>query len=101
MKKIIGSDCSIESTFSIMEGWTSRFEKDGIQFGGELMLHTIPTLTWQIKMIGGVKGKRILELGPLEGAHTKRLIDEGAKEVIAIEGLSYCFMKCLIVKEVF
>ena len=101
MNTIIGSDCSIESMFNIIPGWTSRFEINGKVFGGDIMLHTIPTLTWQIETLGGVKNKRILELGPLEGAQTKRLIDEGASEVIAIEGLSNCFLKCLIVKEAF
>ena len=100
MNTIIGSDCSFESHFNILPGWTSRFDIDGKILGGNIMLHTIPTLSWQIEIIG-VQGKRILELGPLEGAQTKRLIDEGAKEVIAVEGLSNCFLKCLIVKEIF
>jgi len=101
MNTIIGTDCSVESMFSIIPGWTSRFEIDDKVFGGDIMLHTIPTLTWQIETVGGVKNKRILELGPLEGAQTKRLIDEGAREVIAVEGLSNCFLKCLIIKEIF
>jgi hypothetical protein len=101
MKAIIGTDCSIESMFSIIDGWTTRFEIGGKVLGGTLMLQTIPTLLWQIEAIGGVRGKRILELGPLEGAQTKKMIDEGVEEVIAVEGLSYCFLKCLIVKEAF
>ena len=75
MKRIIGSDGSIESMFDIMDGWISCFEKDDRILGGNMMLHTIPTFLWQIDALGGVRGKRILELGPLEGSQTKKLID--------------------------
>src|SRR5262249_13866061 len=46
-------------------------------------------------------GKRALELGPLEAAHTRILCEQGAREVIAIEGFREAWLRCLVVKEVF
>ncbi len=48
---------------------------------------------------GGLEGKRVLEIGPLEGAHTWHLERLGAREVIAIETSAESYLKCLIVKE--
>src|SRR5262249_34849507 len=42
---------------------------------------------------------RILELGPLEGAHTYQLEQLGAAEIVAIEANKEAFLKCLIVKD--
>jgi hypothetical protein len=101
MNTIIGTDCSPESMFQVIGGWTSQFQLNGKLVGGSMRLDQDPRLAWHIKTIGGVEDKRILELGPLEGAHTKMLLDAGAWEVIAVEGLSDCFIRCLIVKEAF
>lgn len=42
----------------------------------------------------------VLELGPLEAAHTYQLAKLGAKEIIAIESNIEAYIKCLIVKEI-
>jgi len=47
---------------------------------------------------GRLSGQRVLELGPLEGAHTYQLEQLGA-EVTAVEANTEAFFKCLIVKE--
>ncbi|MEJ0095239.1 MAG: class I SAM-dependent methyltransferase [Methylocella sp.] len=49
---------------------------------------------------GTLRGMNILELGPLEGAHTYQMVKLGADSVLAIEANSEAFQKCLIVKEV-
>jgi 2-polyprenyl-3-methyl-5-hydroxy-6-metoxy-1,4-benzoquinol methylase len=49
---------------------------------------------------GSLKGMNILELGPLEGAHTYQMIQLGANEVLAIEANSEAYLKCLVVKEI-
>ncbi len=49
--------------------------------------------------IGGVAGKNVLELGPLEAGHSYMLDRAGAATVISIEGNSRAFLKCLVVKE--
>jgi SAM-dependent methyltransferase len=47
---------------------------------------------------GGLAGQRVLELGPLEGAHTYQLERLGAA-VTAVEANVEAWLKCLIVKE--
>lgn len=49
--------------------------------------------------LGDLTGRRILELGPLEGGHTYLMDRAGAAEVIAIEANPHAFLKCLVVKE--
>ncbi len=56
-------------------------------------------VTWFIKEIGGVGGKTVMELGPLEGGHTWMLEKAGASQITAIEANTRAFLKCLLVKE--
>jgi hypothetical protein len=49
---------------------------------------------------GSLDGMTILELGPLEGAHTYQLARLGAKHILAIEANSEAYLKCLVVKEI-
>ncbi len=53
------------------------------------------------KLLGGFEGKTVLELGPLEGAHSYMLQHGGAQRVVAIEANSRAYLKCLCVKEIF
>ena len=48
-----------------------------------------------------IAGKTVLELGPLEGAHSYMMDAYGAKSVVAIEGNKRAFFRCLIVKNIF
>jgi SAM-dependent methyltransferase len=43
---------------------------------------------------------RVLELGPLEGAHTYQLEKLGSASILAIEANAEAFLKCLITKEI-
>jgi hypothetical protein len=45
-----------------------------------------PQTSWAIERIGGVQGKTVLELGPLEGWHSCILENAGVRSVVAIEG---------------
>ena len=91
---------SNENMFLSMEGWSTQYTIDGKVMGGPVQLLTDKRMKWHIDVVGGVEGKRILELGPLEGAHTITLINHGAKEVVAIEGLRRAWLRCLVVKEI-
>lgn len=59
-----------------------------------------PRIAALLERAGGMAGKRVLELGPLEGGHTYMLSQAGAKEIISIESNQRAFVKCLITKEV-
>ena len=48
---------------------------------------------------GRFDGCKVLELGPLEGAHSYQLEQLGADPVIAVEANTDAFLKCLLVKE--
>lgn len=55
-------------------------------------------MTWLGEQLGGFRGKRILELGPLEAGHTYLMAKAGAGHITSIEANSRAFMKCLIVQ---
>lgn len=56
-------------------------------------------IKWFVSEVGDLHGRRILELGPLEGAHSYMLDQSGADSVTAIESDTHAYLKCLIVKE--
>lgn len=81
------------------EWWSSLpGEWSGLQ-AGQLPLFDDSRIHWAIEALGGVAGKRVLELGPLEGGHTYSLERAGAQSILAIEASRKAFLKCLIVKE--
>jgi hypothetical protein len=67
---------------------------------GQMPLFADSRVVWALDTLGGVRGQRVLELGPLEAGHSFMLQERGAREVVAIEGNQRCFLKCLVMKEV-
>ena len=67
---------------------------------GRIDLYEDPRLKWGLAEAGGLHGKRVLELGPLEGAHTYMLEHAGAASIRAVEGNPRAYLKCLVLKEV-
>jgi Protein of unknown function (DUF1698) len=65
---------------------------------GPMPLFDDERVTWAVERLGGVSGRSVLELGPLEGGHTYQLLREGAS-VTAIEAQTRAYLKCLIAKE--
>jgi uncharacterized protein DUF1698 len=59
-----------------------------------------PRMHWAVAEIGGVVGRTVLELGPLEGGHSYLLERAGARSVLAIEANVHAYLKCLVVKEI-
>lgn len=56
-------------------------------------------IKWFLKQCDGVKGKRVLELGPLEGGHAWMLEQAGARRVLSVESNPRAYLRCLVVKE--
>jgi hypothetical protein len=83
--------------------WSSAMPAEsGLQTQpGRAPLFEDDRVTWAVTQAGGVSGKRILEIGPLEGGHTYMLERAGAAEVVAVEANTRSYLKCLCVKEVF
>lgn len=67
---------------------------------GSAALFQDSRVSWAIAQAGGVAAWRILEIGPLEGAHSYMLEQAGAAEVVAVEANTRSFLKCLCIKEV-
>ena len=92
---------SPQSAADIFKGeWASLFPPpfDEVRVGG-LALWADPRVLWCEPLVGGFDGKRVLELGPLEGGHTYLLETRGAV-VTAVEANTRAFLKCLIFKEI-
>jgi hypothetical protein len=82
--------------FGLFEGeWSSNVPGFGM---GSIGLFNDPRMWWLGKQVGGFAGKRILELGPLEGGHTYMMSRAGAARITSIESNMRAFHKCLIVK---
>jgi SAM-dependent methyltransferase len=92
---VTGAPCH-EAPFKLFEGeWSSNVPGYG---GGHAGLFDDGRIKWFAEQCGGFEGKRVLELGPLEGGHTSMIARAGAADVIAIESNTRAFLKCLIVQ---
>jgi hypothetical protein len=97
---------SYQNAIDIFEGkWASDFAElcPGLR-AGQTPLFTVDTRPRDAARLLGVNGRldgmRILELGPLEGAHSYQLEKLGATSILAIEANAEAFLKCLITKEI-
>jgi hypothetical protein len=81
--------------------WVSRLPGTLAELttGPVLPLFEDPRIDWAVEQFGGIAGKDVLELGPLEGAHTAMLERHGAASITAVEANTRAYLKCLIVKE--
>lgn len=87
---------SHELAFKIFEGqWASNIPGYGF---GNTGLFQDSRINFFIKQCGGISEKKVLELGPLEGAHTYMLYNAGAKTISSIESNRAAYLKCLIVQ---
>lgn len=66
---------------------------------GSTPLFADDRMKWLDERLGGVRGMRVLELGPLEAGHTYMLERAGAAEIVAVEANTRAYLKCLVVKE--
>lgn len=93
-----------QNVLDIFSGlWSSAMPRQSglVSRPGSAALFEDERLDWADRELGGFAGKRVLELGPLEGAHSYMLQKKGAASVLAIEANSRSFLRCLCVKEIF
>lgn len=93
---------SAQHALDMFEGeWSSYLPGDlGSLKAGPLPLFHDPRLDWALERLGGATGASVLELGPLEGAHTWMLERAGAASILAIEANRRAFLRCLVLKEI-
>ena len=81
--------------------WSSKLPPPYAELiAGKALLFEDPRMKWAIEQLGGVKGSKVLELGPLEGGHTYMFENMGASSIFAIEANTRAYIKCLITKEI-
>ncbi len=80
--------------------WSSDFPAplQGLTGGGAKLFED-GRIAYADEQFGGIKGMRVIELGPLEGGHSYMLDRLGADEVIAVEANQRAFLRCLVAKE--
>lgn len=78
--------------------WASVLPAEIDAHAGAIPLFIDPRVDWIVGQAGGVDGREVLELGPLEAGHTYMLERAGAS-VTAVEANTRAYLKCLIVKE--
>lgn len=88
-----------QNMIDLVSGWVSQLPPEVPVEAGAIPLFSDGRVDWALERLGGVFGANVLELGPLEGAHTYQLLRRGAQSVVAIEANKLAFMRCLIVKE--
>jgi hypothetical protein len=93
---------SAQNALDILQGeWISCFPAPHASLqAGKMGLFQDYRICWGVEQLGGVEGKKVLELGPLEAGHSYMLEQMGAAEVVAVEANTRAYLKCLIVKEV-
>lgn len=93
---------SVQQTLDIFKGeWAGCLPSPWHNCrAGRLPLFADVALTAAIAKIDGVRGKRVLELGPLEGGHSYLLQEKGAASIISIEGNPRAYLRCLILKDI-
>jgi hypothetical protein len=67
---------------------------------GHASLFDDPRIPWAAEQLGGFADRTILDLGSLEGGHPYSFERLGAREVVAIEGKTRAYLRCLVAKEV-
>jgi len=90
---------SEQNAVDIFRGeWASKIPVDGVD-AGKAELFDDPRLGHFLQA-EPIEGRRVLELGPLEGGHSSMLQRAGAGSVLSVESNSRAYLKCLIVKEI-
>lgn len=82
--------------FELFSGlWSS--DVPGIEGTGQFRGFEDDRIKWMLDELKSIEGFSVLELGPLEAAHTYMLEQAGA-DVLAIEANYGAFLRCLVVK---
>ncbi len=98
----VRSTPSPQNALDIFKGqWWSRLPGPFADFrAGTMELFEDPRVAWAVSEFGDMSGRSVLELGPLEGAHSYALERAGFDSVVAIEANPQAYLKCLVVKEI-
>jgi len=101
LDQYVTSQPTPQNILDIFKGeWTSKLPGHLANLSaGSIPLFDDHRIEWCIEQVGGIEGKTVLELGPLEAGHTYMLERFGASSILSIEANSHSYLKCLIIKE--
>ncbi len=101
LDQYVSTGPGVQNAIDLFKGeWPSKLPgKLGIVGDGPATLFEDDRVKWVVDTLGGIKGQKVLELGPLEGGHTYMLEQAGASSIVAVEANTRAYLKCLIVKE--
>lgn len=91
---------SHQNAIDALPGWNQAFQPELGLEAGKVHLHHDPRILWAIEQMGPLAGKHILEIGPLEAAHTWLLDQHGPALIDAVEANKLCYLRCLVTKEI-
>ena len=99
LEAFVGTDQPAQNAVDIFKGrWASKLPEHLGVAAGEVPLFDDDRIRWMDERFG-IRGKSVIELGPLEGGHSYMLEQHGAKRVVAIESNTQAYLRCLVVKE--
>lgn len=91
---------SAQNAVNLIPGWNHALPPEaGAVTNAPIVLYADPRIEWCVEQCGGIKGRSVLELGPLEASHTFMLHKHEPASICAVEANKLSFMRCLIVKE--
>lgn len=89
---------SAQNAVDLVPGWNHMLPPEAGATAGKVKMYTDDRIVWALEQFGSIFGKTVLELGPLEAAHTYMLHRQGPALIDAIEANKLSFMRCLIAK---
>lgn len=89
-----------QNAVDLVPGWSSSFPAQKGVKAGKLALFSDPRIAWAIGRFGELKGKDILEIGPLEGMHTFMLNQHAPRKIDAVEANRLCYVRCLVTDQI-
>ncbi|MGJ8569288.1 MAG: class I SAM-dependent methyltransferase [Hoeflea sp.] len=91
---------SHQNAIDLLPGWSSAFPPALGLTAGTIPLFGDRRILSALDSYGSIKGKTILEVGPLEGMHTSILNAREPARIDAIEANKLCYLRCLVTKEI-
>lgn len=89
-----------QNSIDALPGWSSAFPDHLNLRAGNHPLFADSRISWALEQFGSIEGKKVLEVGPLEGMHTYMLNAKRPLRVDAVEANRLCFLRCLVSREI-
>lgn len=89
-----------QNAIDALPGWSCAFPPAFKLKAGKLPLYADDRINWALQTFGSIAGKKVLEVGPLEGMHTYMLHRQRPARIDAIEANRLCFLRCLLTRQI-